>query len=560
MKLSRNAASVLGCAAFCLLSTEFAAAACTLTAADSAIIGTKALSEHTRILASDEFEGRAAASKGEKLTLAYLQKQFVSFGLQPGGDRGGWTQAVALRKVEVIQPATLRATAGAASEEFKNGDAVVFTSAGNKKEVSLRDVPVVFVGYGVSAPEVEWDDFKGVDLHGKIALMLVNDPDFEAPTPGKFGGKAMTYYGRWTYKFEEATRRGAAGVLIVHEEAPAAYGWGTVQNSWSGPRFDIVRNGAENSMTEIEGWVRNDVALQWFKRANLDFAAIKQRAMRADFKPIEIRGLRLTVQAKLSVESVLTHNVIAKLPGRERAAESVIYGAHWDHLGVGKPDAGGDRIYHGAVDNAIGVAGLLEVARAFAAAPPSARSIYFIAMAAEEQGLLGAEYYTANPTVALERTAAYLNMDVLGINGPACDVAIRGKSNNSLYDALTAAANKQGRVVTTDSHLEAGYFYRGDQFPFAKKGVPAVAVMPGQDLVVGGVEAGAKAYEAYIKERYHKPADRWSADWDLRGAALDIELLYRVGRDIANSNAWPEWYEDTEFKRIRNQSKAARGD
>lgn len=375
MKFPKIAGSVLSSAALCLLSAEFAAADCTLTAADSATIDTKKLSEHTRMLASDEFEGRAAASKGEKLTLAYLQKQFASFGLQPGGDRGGWTQAVSLRKVEVAQSATLRATAGPAVQDFKNGDAVVFTSAGNKKDVSLRDLPVVFVGYGVSAPELGWDDFKGVDLRGKIALMLVNDPDFEAPAPGKFGGKAMTYYGRWTYKFEEATRRGAAGVLIVHEEAPAAYGWETVQNSWSGPRFDIVRSGTEKSVTEIEGWVRKDVALQWFQRANLDFADLKRRAMRADFAPIEMRDLRISVEAKLDVESVLTHNVIAKLPGRERAEESVIYGAHWDHLGVGKPDASGDRIYHGAVDNAIGVAALLEVARAFAAAPPSARSI-----------------------------------------------------------------------------------------------------------------------------------------------------------------------------------------
>jgi Zn-dependent M28 family amino/carboxypeptidase len=512
------------------------------------------LSEHTRVLASDEFAGREPASAGESKTVTYLSRQFAALGLQPAGDHGGWTQQVPLRKVELTRSSSLRITSRAGSYTIPNGVGAVFTSLAQKSDVAIKDAPIVFVGYGVTAPERDWDDFKGVDLKGKVALFLINDPDFEAVIPGAFGGRAMTYYGRWSYKFEEAARRGAAAALIVHEDAPASYGWATVKNSWSLPQFDLARSANLNSQSLIQGWLRKDVAVRLLEQATLSFDELKQHAMRQDFAPVELSGVRLSASAHFQISRVLSHNVIAKIPGHGRPDESVLYSAHWDHLGVGKGGSASDRIYHGAMDDAIGVAGLLELARVFATAPPCERSVYFVAFTAEEKLLLGSEYYALHSAGRLERMAAAFNIDILGTNGPAYDLSIWGDVKSDLQDTLASVLQKQGRRLTSDPHLEAGYFYRSDHLPLAKRGVPALTIRSGLDLHEGGVAGGEKAYQDYMAHRYHQPADRWSSDWDLRGAASDLDALYEAGREIANSTAWPQWRADSEFKQVRDAS------
>jgi Zn-dependent M28 family amino/carboxypeptidase len=518
----------------------------------------ESLCEHVRILASDEFEGRETASEGEAKTIAYLSQEFAKLGLQPAGDRGSWTQEVPLRKVELMEPGSIRIAAGAEAYDLRNGHEVVFYSLADETEAAIQNAPLVFVGYGVNAPELDWDDFKGTDLKGKVAVFLVNDPDFESPTPGKFGGKAMTYYGRWTYKFEEAARRGAAAALIVHEDAPACYGWTTVQNTWGLAQFDIARAHATNPPMRLQGWLRRDIAEDLFRKAGLDLDELKTRARAPDFSPVTLNTVGLSARAHLRITPVFSHNLVVKLPGGERAGECIIYCAHWDHLGVGKPDASGDRIYHGAVDNAVAVAGLLELARVFASAPTTARSVYFVAFTAEEKGLLGSEYYVAHPPTCLEHAAAVFNMELVGFNGPALDVTTWGNAKSSLHDSLSAAAARRGRVVVPDRHLEAGYFYRSDHFAFAKRGVPAITIMSGENLYQGGVEVGRKAYDDYIAHRYHRPADRWSPDLDLRGATLDLDVLYQAGWEIANATTWPEWIEGSEFKRVRDASAGFR--
>jgi Zn-dependent M28 family amino/carboxypeptidase/cyclophilin family peptidyl-prolyl cis-trans isomerase len=530
---------------------------CNRTSLPATSFNPSRLSGHARVLASDEFEGRGLAGRGEIKTIEYITRQFARLGLQPAGDEGDWTQRVPLRKIELTKASALKVRIGPSSLEFGNNDTAVFTSLSGQSDVVIQDAPLVFVGYGVTAPEVGWDDFKGADLRGKIALFLINDPDSESVSPGRFGGRAMTYYGRWTYKYEEAARRGAVGALIVHEDAAAAYGWATVLSSRGAPQFDLIRSSGFESQTLLRGWLRRDAAAQLFREAKLDFDDLKRRAQRAEFIPQELPGARLSVRMQLRITPVLSHNVVARLRGRERPDENVVYGAHWDHLGLGAPDSTGDRVYHGAVDNATGVAALIEMAAAFAAAPPTARSIYFVAFTGEEQGLFGAEHYSLNPPSPLAHTAAMLNMDIMNVEGPTCDLTIRGAPNSSLHDAVAAIAKAQARVLAPDAHPEAGYFYRADHFPLARLGVPGISIMPGLDLFDGGLARGQKAYEDYIAHRYHRPADRWSPDWDLRGAALDAEVLYRLGRDIAESSQWPQWRQDAEFRRIRDRSVAA---
>lgn len=506
------------------------------------------LSEHVRIMASDEFEGRESGSAGEYKTIDYLSKQFAQLGLQPAGDQGRWTQAIRLRKIQMSQPAALRFCTGVSTLALHHGEEAVFGSLQGKDKIVIESAPIVFVGYGISAPERDWDDFKRVDLKGKVAIFLINDPDFESPSPGRFGGKAMSYYGRWTYKFEEAARRGAVAALILHEDAPAGYGWTTVRNSWSGAQCDLQHSDTTLAHTPIRGWLRLDGTQALLRQAGLDFQALKQRALRADFSPVELPSTRLSVEATFSTTHVVTHNVIARLPGRERAAERILFSAHWDHLGIGKPDSTGDRTYHGAIDNATAVAGVLELARAFSETPRSPRSIDFVAFAAEEKGLLGSEYYVRHPSSELENIVAVFNMELMGISGATRDLSIWGNARSSLQDALCAAAQDQGRSVTPDWQLEAGYLYRSDHFPFARKGIPAMTISSGRDLREGGVTAGQKAYSHYIAKRYHQPADRWSPELDLRGLALDLEVLYRAGRRLAESTEWPQWSEDAEFE------------
>ncbi len=531
------------------------------TAAAPAVDPAK-LSDHIRILASDAFGGRGPATPGEGKSLAYISGQMKVLGLTPAGDDGGWTQAVPLRRFETPGPISVSFTFGGAPRPLTELNDIVVHTEVPTDHVAVKDAPLVFIGYGVDAPERQWDDFKGYDLRGKIAVVLVNDPDFEMdpgdPLFGRFDGKAMTLYGRWTYKYAEAARRGALGVLIVHETGPAAYGWNTVKNSNSNAQFDIVRPHPEALHPRVEGWIQRDVAVELFRAAGLDFDTEKARARTLAFRPVELKGATFSADYAVETSTIVSHNVIGKIAGTRRPGEAVLYGAHWDHLGVGAPDAKGDRIYNGAVDNASGVAGVLELARLFEAAPRPERSVFFIAFTAEEKGLLGSEYYAAHPVTPLATTVALLNLDVMNVSGPSRDISTRGKGDADL-DALVARfAKEQARNYTHDAHLEEGGFYRADHFSLAKAGVPALTLTAGLDLVKGGVAAGEAAHRDYVTHRYHQPADEWRADWDLSGAAQDLDLYFALGQYLANSRAWPGWPAGSEFKAARDQTAEAR--
>jgi len=521
------------------------------------------LSAHIKVLASDAFEGRGPATAGEVKTVAYITEQFKAAGLQPAGDplpSGGraWTQDVPLARFEIRGPVAVGVTAGGAAETWTQGNEVALRAAATGADrVAIKDAPMVFVGYGVTAPERNWDDFKGVDLKGKVALVLVNDPDFETGV-GDFGGKAMTYYGRWTYKYEEAARRGATGLLVIHETAPASYGWATVKNSNTISIFDIIREDPAKAHVPLEGWIQRDAAISLFRKAVLDFAALKQQARSRDFRPVALSGVTFSADYAVDVARIVSKNVIGVVPGVQRPDERVVYTAHWDHLGVGPPDAMGDTIYNGAVDNGDGVASLIELGRAFAKAPRPKRSVMFLAVTAEEKGLLGSEYYAAHPLYPLATTVADLNMDALSVGGPARDFSTSGDAPLTLQDDLAAVGRTQGRTYSPEPQPEAGRFFRSDHFPFAKVGVPAISFKSGEDLVKGGRAAGEAAGKDYVTNRYHQPADEWRADWDLTGLAADLTLLYDLGAKLANSAEWPSWKPGSEFKAERDKTADAR--
>jgi Zn-dependent M28 family amino/carboxypeptidase len=540
-----------------------ALSACSVAvAADTPAFSTKRLSDEVRTLSSDAFEGRGPATRAEQKTIDYVVAQMKSAGVQPGGDiKDGkrlWTQAVPLQRSRIIGTPTLTLALGAENESLTQGSQIaVRAPMDGSTAVDINQAPLVFVGYGVNAPERKWDDFKGVDLHGKIAVVLVNDPDFETGK-GDFGGKAMTYYGRWTYKYEEAARRGALGLLVIHETAPASYGWATVKNSNTNTMFDIVRNKPASVHPKIEGWIQRDLAVQMFKHAGLDFERLKTQAQTRAFKPVALKGESLSAVFKVESSVITSHNVVGRIEGSKHPDETVIYSAHWDHLGVGSPDAGGDRIYNGAVDNGTGTAALIEMGRAFASAPKPARSVVFLNLTAEEKGLLGSEYYAANPLYPLATTAGVINMDALDPHGPAHNFTISGSAKLGLLDDLIADAKTYGMTYTADPKPEAGHFFRSDHFSFAKRGVPAISFGSGNDWVDGGLAAGKAAEDGYTKNRYHQPADEWEASWSFKGMARDLQLLYKVGSDLANDDQWPDWAEGSEFRGIRDASAAER--
>ena len=523
---------------------------------------TDRLSADVKALSSDAFEGRGPDTPGEIKTVEYITREFKDAGLSPGGDlkdgQRAWTQAVPLGRFEITGPVKLAASVSGKNLDWTQGEQIAVRAAmTGATAVKVDNVPLVFVGYGVNAPERNWDDYKGFDLKGKIGIVLVNDPDFETGQ-GDFGGKAMTYYGRWTYKYEEAARRGAVGMLVVHETAPASYGWDTVRNSNTNTMFDIVRANAAADHALIEGWIQRDVAVDLFRRAGVDFDALKKQAQTRDFKPVELKGAGFSAEYRVSPQVITSHNVVGRLEGARRPDQTVIYSAHWDHLGVGEPDARGDRINNGAVDNATGTAALIEMARAFAHGKRPDRSLVFLAVTAEEKGLLGSEYYAANPLYPLATTVAVLNMDGLSPWGPTRDFSISGSAKLELLDMLVADAKAWDRRYTPDARPEAGSFFRSDHFPFAKRGVPAVSFDTGEDWVEGGVAAGKAASEEYLKDRYHQPADEWNAKWPFTGLQRDLELLHKVGTDLANSDQWPDWAPDSEFRAARDASAAER--
>ena len=534
----------------------------TAQAADGPRFDPKRLAQDVKVLSSDEFEGRSPNTAGETKTVDYLVQQFKAAGLQPGGDlKGGkraWTQDVPLGRFEIKGPVKLTLHHDGKSRSLAQGDDMaVRASMSGMKQVSFRNAPLVFVGYGVTAPERKWDDFKGMDLKGKLAVVLINDPDFETGQ-GEFGGKAMTYYGRWTYKYEEMARRGALGTIIVHETAPASYGWPTVKNSNTNVMYDVVRKEPGKSHAPMEAWIQRDLAASMFKAAGLDFEAAKKQAQTRDFKPVELKGVSLSADYTTQSQVVTSKNVVAIREGSKQPKQVVIYSGHWDHLGVGQPDASGDKIYNGAIDNATGLAAMLELARAYGKQPAPQRSVVFLAVTAEEKGLLGSEYYASNPLYPLESTVAVINLDALSPHGPARDFTISGSAKLDLLDQLVAKAKKWNMAYSPDPKPEAGYFFRSDHFPFAKRGVPAISFGSGIDWNEGGLKAGKAAEEAYTAKNYHQPGDNFDPSWSFTGMARDLELLHALGSDLANSGGWPNWAPESEFRAARDQSAAQR--
>jgi Zn-dependent M28 family amino/carboxypeptidase len=513
---------------------------------------------HVLTLASDEFEGRAPATRGEELTVAYLSEQLRAAGVEPGGPNGSWFQDVPLRQFDIVGTPDLSFTVNGQRRALTQGEEIaVRASMLNVDRVAVNDAPLVFLGYGVRAPERNWDDFKGQDMRGKIGIVLVNDPDFETGE-GDFGGKAMTYYGRWTYKFEEAARQGMTGMLVVHETEPAAYGWATVKNSNTNTMFDIVRQNPAETHPLIAAWIQRDMAVELLRANGHDFEALKRQAQTREFQPVHLTNTTFSANYSVRSATINTRNVLGRVTGRTYPNETIMYTAHWDHLGIGRPDARGDSIYNGAVDNALGTAMVLEIARVFAGGPRPERTVVFALLTAEERGLLGSEYYADNPVYPLERTVAGFNIDAPRPIGRARNVQVIGSGQSELEDHLERLITAAGRVVTPDPNPEAGYFFRSDHFPLAKRGVPMLYMKAGFDLLEGGFEAGAAADAAWLRDRYHQPSDEFGDWWDLAGITEDATILHRLGWELANSRDWPNYRATSEFRAVRDASAAAR--
>lgn len=511
---------------------------------------------HVRTLASDEFGGRAPGSEGEARTVAYLEKQFRAIGLAPAnGD--SYRQEVPLVSItaENVSPLTVRG--GEDTLELRYGEDMMVWTKRVVEGVGLEDSELVFVGYGIVAPEYEWDDYRGLDVAGKTVVILVNDPGFATQDETLFNGNAMTYYGRWTYKYEEAARQGAAAALIVHETEAAGYPWLVVSGSWSGEQFDLVTADGNMGRVEVEGWLSEAAATRLLAAAGQDYAALRARAAQRDFEALPL-GLEAAVSFDNTLSKSDSYNVAGVLRGRERPEETVIYGAHWDHLGVARSMLE-DRIYNGATDNASGIAALLEIAQAFAALEPApARSVVFLAFTAEESGLLGSAWYVSHPLFPLAETVANINMDAMTLLGPTEDVTVIGYGNSELERYLERAAAAQGRRLEPEPTPEKGFFYRSDHFNFAKRGVPALYAKGGVVHRERGRDYGLAWNRDYVENRYHKVSDEYDPQWDLRGVVEDVQMLYRVGRELAQGEDWPNWHARNEFRAARDASAAAR--
>jgi Zn-dependent M28 family amino/carboxypeptidase len=515
--------------------------------------------DRIKVLASDEFEGRAPGTKGEELTVRYLESEFKSLGLKPGNTDGTYIQRVPLVGITAAETRPLTIAKNGVNTTLKWRDEVVAWSKHVADSASIADSDVIFAGYGVEAPEFNWNDFKDVDVKGKTIIVLVNDPAVPDPSdPGKldpktFGGDAMTYYGRWTYKFEEGARRGAAGVLIVHETGPAGYPFSVVQGNLS-EKFDLVTPDKNMGRAAIEGWVTLDAAKKILRLAGQDFDALKKQAATRDFKPVPL-GLTASFAIRNTMRTIESRNVVGKLEGSDPAHkdEYVVYSAHWDHFGVGTP-VKGDKIYHGALDNASGVATVLEIARAFTKVQPQPRrSVLFLMVTAEEQGLLGSRYYAATPIYPLQKTLANINIDGVNQWGRTKDITVVGLGASDLDDYLKDAAAEQNRTLRPDPEPEKGFYYRSDHFNFAKQGVPALDPDEGIDFIGKPAGYGKQKRDEYTNNDYHAPSDQVKPDWDLAGAAEDAELFFAVGYRVANASRFPEWKPGNEFKAKRDE-------
>jgi Zn-dependent M28 family amino/carboxypeptidase len=516
-------------------------------------ISTETLQRVTQTLSSDEFEGRAPGTPGEERTIAFIAREFERAGLQPG-NRGSWYQDVPLVEITAQGSPQLHIGAPGPDLTFNYRTDYIAASYRAQPQVTVGDSEVVFVGYGINAPERGWNDYAGLDVRGKTVIILVNDPDWQIPgLTGPFNGRAMTYYGRWTYKFEEAARQGAAAAFIVHDTAPASYGWNVVDNSWSGSQLYMQSADDGADQTAANGWLTNDAARRLLALAGQDLDALTRAAQQRGFRAVPL-GSRALLTLDNRIRRAASRNVIGVLRGRTRPDEYVIYTAHWDHLGLCREE-GEDRICNGAVDNASGTAALIALAQAHARAGAPDRTIIFLAVTGEESGLLGSAYYAANPIYPLARTAGGFNMDSLNLAGPARDFVSIGGGKSELDAYLARAAAEAGIRVSAEPTPEAGYYFRSDQFSFAKQGVPMLYGRGGEDLVNGGPAAGRAAAQDYRANRYHQPSDEFNPAWDWTGAVADVGIIYRVGRALATTRDWPNWLPNDEFRAIRDRSR-----
>ncbi|NKF20882.1 M20/M25/M40 family metallo-hydrolase [Solimonas marina] len=533
-----------------------AAPAPTAPTAAAAKADPQRMMDTVKTLSSEAFEGRFPGTDGEKVTVDYLIQQFKAMGLQPGGANGQYTQQVPLLNTQIGKGTMFVSTAAGATLPLTEGQTVALTTGRPDPRIKIDHAPLVFVGYGVDAPDIGWDDFKGVDLHGKVVILLVNDPDYAAQpgddAVGKFGGKRMTYYGRWTYKFAEAARRGAAAALIIHDPKAAGYGW-NVASAHQGKSSDIVRAPGEEGLP-VEGWLQHDEANALFKAAGLDLDHLRVEARSTAFHPVVLKGLSLSADLPVTSSTVQSQNVLARLPGKTHPDETVIYGAHWDTLGRGTPDAQGRTLRPGANDDGLGTAAVLELARLFTQTHRQPdRSVVFALWTAEESGLLGSEYYATHPIYPIAKTVADLNIDIMQTAGPAKNLVEVGMGNSSLDALMQQAAAAQNRTVEPETYVEQGLFYRADHLSLAMRGVPSLLIMGlggAPDLVSGGKADGQKWLDGYMK-CYHQTCDAMTPDWDLRGAAQDIDVFYAIGQQLANSREWPTWNAGVAFKKTR---------
>ena len=502
-------------------------------------------------LSSDEFMGRMPFTEGEQLTTSFLESKFKEMGLEPGnGD--SYFQEVPMVSI-ITYPEQSIAFKGAQGSVVSEGlkDFVIWTQR-TDSVVRIQDVEVVFAGFGIVAPEYGWDDYKNLDVKGKIVVVMINDPGFGSEDPTFFKGNTMTYYGRWTYKYEEAARQGALGCLIVHNTIPAGYGFNNIQNSWKASKLYLDDRGQEKYKLGFEGWITLPFAKQLFEKMGKNESELLQSARKADFQGVST-GMTLSTSLAVKPTYNVTKNVIAKVTGKTAPEEVIIYTAHWDHIGIGKPDETGDSIYNGALDNASGTAALLALAKAFKTDEQPDRTVVFLSVTAEEQGLWGSAYYAKNPIYPKEKTVANINMDGVNPYGKMKDVSVIGVGQSEMEDLLDEELKKLGRYAAPEPNPVVGYYFRSDHFNFAKIGIPALYIGTGIDHVEKGKEYGKQLQEEYVAQYYHKPADAYDPKrWNLDGAVDDVQLLYEVGRNLANSTKWPGWKEGSEFKAIRD--------
>ena len=522
------------------------------------------LSNIVKIMASDEFGGRAPGTPGEDKTVAYLIAQMQKIGLEPGGAKGSWTQAVPMMRSEVKSPIKMTFSSPETVLSLDQGISVSVDTATALTNITAADLPVVFVGFGANAPEQDWDDYGDIDLTDKLVIYLVNDPDFAAepdePVAGRFGNRRMTYYGRWAYKFEEAARRGAFGALVIHETKAAGYDW-SVAAAGAGENVSLANKDPKALPVKLQGWLHDDAAHELLAAAGHDLDALRVKARQPEFQAFELEGIRFDADLEVDITTFDSQNVLGLIPGSARPDEVIMASAHWDAYGVGAPDEQGRTIRAGANDDALGSAGILELARVIKAQPALERSVLLAFWTAEEAGLVGSMAYAADPIFPIEKTVANFTLDILQTAGAAKDVILVGKGQSELEDDLARVAEAAGRYVTEENLPENGLFYRADHFSMARVGVPVLLMMGiagGADLVVGGREAGNQWIADYVGNCYHKPCDAWSADWDLTGAVQDIELFHQLISELGNAKRWPAWKQGSEFKALREQSASVR--